>query len=127
MIFGRRDFHEQCRSSIPPCGRGKAGQALPPMTSVWHCYADAGDMRPGTSVLITGGGEAVELVEQSLLSIDLPDGQRVDATILEESAEHLVIAILDQAPILLRRSEADAVFENFKLSDGFSRQVWIVA
>ncbi len=95
--------------------------------AVWHAYAERSNLEGGSALLITGGDEAVDLAIEDGLMIDCPDGQQVGARILLREGDRLVLAISSGPDIELHRVADEGDFSEFKLSDGFSRQVWVVA
>jgi len=95
--------------------------------AMWHAYADRAALEPGTQVLVTGGHEAVTLRTADRITIELPDNQRLTAVVVDRSGEQLLLAV-GEGPLFHLDASADpgGAFSGFKLSDGFSRQGWVV-
>lgn len=93
---------------------------------MWHAYASDLSLSEGTALLITGGDEMVALAAGEELGIELPDGEQISASISSCEGGLLVLNTSNGAVIELHRVEAHAAFAAFKLSDGFSRQIWTV-
>lgn len=94
---------------------------------MWHSYASAAELIAGTHILITGGDQAVEVAAADSLSIELPDGAQRIALVLLCENDQLIIEVDGVRQVDLIRTQDDTgPFAGFRLSDGFSRQVWLV-
>ena len=94
--------------------------------STWHAYANRPLLQPGTEVLITGGHDQVRLRTADQITIEMPDHSRVTAVVVDRSDEQLLVAIGDGPLVSLRVSGDAGAFNDFKLSNGFSREGWAV-
>lgn len=94
--------------------------------ATWHAYADRAALVSGTGVLVTGGHQTVRLQSGDKLSIETPDGNRLSAVIVDRTDGRLLLAVGDGPLIRLRASNEGDFFSGFKLSDGFSRESWMV-
>lgn len=93
---------------------------------MWHAYASREQLHCGTDLLVTGGALSVQLHVGARLSIELPNGQRIQAVVILHEEHRMVLAIMDSDHVELRRTCGDWAFADFKLSDGFSREIWTV-
>ena len=96
------------------------------MTSTWHAYASRDMLAAGTEILVTGGHERIRIQTADQISIEMPDRNRLSAIVVERIGERVLLAIGDAAFVRLRVAPEVGSFDDFKLSDGFSRQGWIV-
>lgn len=94
---------------------------------MWHTYANASELLRGSRLLITGGDQAVDLSAADMLAIELPDGSQRIAEVLFCERTRLVIQFeLDMRVELFRAEDGTGSFAQFRLSEGFSRQTWLV-
>ena len=94
--------------------------------STWHAYADRSALTSGTELLVTGGHGAVRLRTGDLVSIETPDRNRISGVIIDRTRGRVLLAIAGSLQIRLRSGGTSEFLLSFKLSDGFSRQGWIV-
>ena len=94
--------------------------------SMWHAYANRPLLQPGTEVLITGGHDQVRLRTADQITIEMPDHNRLTAIVVDRSDARLLVAIGDGPLVTLAASDVSVAFNDFKLSDGFSREGWTV-
>jgi hypothetical protein len=93
---------------------------------VWHAYASAVSLTAGTGMLVTGGSDAVDLLAGEAIGIELPDGEQITAEVTSCAGGLLILAVRGGTAIELHRVQTHPDFAEFKLSDGFSRQIWTV-
>jgi hypothetical protein len=91
---------------------------------MWHAYASAVSLSTGTGLLVTGGSQDVELVAGEEMGIELPDGEQITVRVDSCAGGLLILTTQSGARIELHRVQAHPAFAAFKLSDGFSRQIW---
>ncbi len=92
----------------------------------WHGYARTQELVAGTQVLFTGGREAVRLITGDRVVIETSESNRLSAVIIDRTGEVLVLGLSDGRMLTLHTVSDDG-FADFKLSDGFSRESWVVA
>lgn len=95
------------------------------MTSLYHAYANRPDLAYGTIVLITGGSERIVLQSDDRLSIETPEYNRFSAVVVEWTPTTLWLKLANGTAIWLKQAD-DGWAAKFKISDGFSRQPWVV-
>jgi hypothetical protein len=94
---------------------------------MWHTYANAAELLAGSRLLVTGGDQAVDLSAADMLAIEFPDGRQRTADVLFCESGRLVIQFeLDTRVELVRVEDETGSFAQFRLSEGFSRQTWLV-
>lgn len=94
---------------------------------MWHSYASAFEIIAGSLLLITGGDQAVDISAADKLAIEFPDGRQRTADVLFCENGRLVIQLeLDMLVELVRAEDEAGSFAQFRLSEGFSRQIWLV-
>ena len=94
---------------------------------MWHSYASAPEMLAGSRLPITGGDQAVDLSASDMLAIEFPDGRQRTADVLFCESGRLVIQFeLDIRVEIIRVEDEIGIFAQFRLSEGFSRQTWLV-
>lgn len=93
---------------------------------MWHSYATTSDLLAGTRLLVTGGDQAAEIVVGDTLDVTFPDGGQRIAVVLFCEGHRLVIQFDLELHVELFRSEDETgSFAELRLSDGFSRQIWM--
>jgi hypothetical protein len=95
------------------------------MTGTWHAYASGPSLVSGTEILVTGGHERIRVRTADLISIEMPDGNRLSAVVIDRTGNRLVM-VVGEVLVRMRIAGGAEAFEGFKLSDGFSRQGWTV-
>lgn len=94
---------------------------------MWHSYASASEILAGSRLLITGGDQAVDVSAADMLAIEFPDGRQRTAYVLFCESDRLVIQLeLEMHVELVRVEDETGSFSQFRLSEGFSRQTWLV-
>jgi hypothetical protein len=91
----------------------------------WHAYLAGPQLRPGLELLITGGTEVVRLLTGDQITIQAADSSRLMGVVIERSGEQLLLGFPDGRIVRLEMSSDDG-FAEFKLSEGFSRQSWVI-
>jgi len=94
--------------------------------SMWHAYANRPVLEAGTEILVTGGHEPVRLQTADRITIETPDNNRLTAVVVDRTDDHLLLAVGDAPLLHLNASGDGSDFDDFKLSNGFSRQSWRV-
>lgn len=92
----------------------------------WHSYCLVPDLRPGVDILVTGGDQRVAIRRGDTLSIERADWQRSSARVIAGGADVITVIVDGRRTLVLKRRFDVGGFDNFKLSDGFTRQVWTV-
>ena len=92
----------------------------------WHAYAGRSALTSGTGLLVTGGHDAVRLRTGDMMSIEMPDRNRVSGIIVDRTQGRLLLAIQGSLQVRLRSGGDSEFLLDFKLSDGFSRESWTV-
>lgn len=95
------------------------------MSSTWHAHASGEMLATTTEIPVTGGHDRVRIRTADRISIEMPDRNRLSAVAIDHTEDHALLAI-GASPVRLRTSTKIESFEGFKLSDGVSRQDWIV-
>lgn len=92
----------------------------------WHAYADLPDLPPGTEILITGGHNmAVCMLTADQLTREMSGERRLSAVVIDRTGEQLTLALGDGEIVRLHVASA-AGFAQFRLSERFSRESWVV-
>lgn len=94
--------------------------------ATWHAYASRPVLLSGTEILVTGGHDRVRLRTTDRLSIEMPDNNRLSAVVVDRTGDRLQIAVAGSPRIALEPTTGNGAFEDFKLSDWFSRESWTV-
>jgi hypothetical protein len=94
--------------------------------NMWHAYADAAELTSGSSILVTGGHGRIRVRSGDRLTIEMPDGQRYEMLVLQRGGHSMTVADQNGAVQDLSLAVRNEHFENFKLSEGFSREIWSV-
>ncbi len=91
----------------------------------WHAYTEQPTLAPNTEVLITGGHLPVRVMTADQLTIEMPGDRRLMAVVVDRTGERLTLALGDGTLLSLHMAP-DSGFAHFQLSEGFSRQSWMV-
>lgn len=94
--------------------------------SMWHAYASQAALGSGVELLVTGGDEPVELQTGDQLTIEMPDNNQCTVVVVSRTGNRILLAAHEGAQYEIVPGESEAVFEDFQLSEGFSRQFWTV-
>ncbi|KKB10442.1 hypothetical protein VE25_18005 [Devosia geojensis] len=93
---------------------------------MWHAYTNDDLFGHGTAILITGGALPVSIGPGDTVAIETPTGRRLVVATAIEGDSGMTLTDKQGINLVLLRIEESPAFEDFKLSDGFSRQVWII-
>lgn len=96
------------------------------MTTTYHAYANRPALAFGTVVLITGGSERVVLQSADELSIETPEYHRFSAVVVLRTRRTLRLRLQDGTGLWLEPAGDGNWSAEFRISDGFSRQPWVV-
>lgn len=91
----------------------------------WHAYLAEPTMRPGLEILITGGTEDVRLVAGDQVTIQASDSSGQMGVVIERTGEQLLLGFPDGKTVRLAMASDEGLAE-FHLSEGFSRQSWVI-
>ncbi len=91
---------------------------------VWHAYADTTELSTGSSILITGGHRRVRVRSGDRLTIEMPHGRRYELLVLLRADHSMRAADQNGTVQNLSLVEHDGQFEELRLSEGFSREIW---
>lgn len=96
------------------------------MSDHYHAYSDKPDISAGTCILVTGGSERVAVRTADQLTIESPADQRLSAVVVDRTGERLLLSTGEGRLIWLERAEGAIAFDDFQISEGFSRELWRV-
>jgi hypothetical protein len=125
-LFPSGFTNEQTKSDHFQNPRSQQRQFIPgAQMPSWHAYLAEPTMRPGLEILITGGTEVVRLVTGDQVTIQASDSSRQMAVVIERTGEQLMLGFPDGKVVRLAMA-SDEGFSGFHLSEGFSRQSWVI-
>jgi hypothetical protein len=114
------------RSHTTPTLSGSEEDALGAGVSSWRGYANERSLIPGAGVLVTGGHDAIRMATGDRFILELPDGNRLPAVIVDRTEERLLLAIGEGPLIRLAATRGAQLFSDFEFSEGLSREEWTV-
>jgi hypothetical protein len=94
--------------------------------NMWHAYADAPELTGASSILVTGGHSPVRLRSGDRLTIEMPGGERYEMLVLQRDGQSMRAADQNGAVQNLSLGARDEHFADFRLCEGFSREIWNV-
>jgi hypothetical protein len=94
--------------------------------NVWHAYADTAELNGGSHILVTGGHRQVRIRSGDRLTIEMPHGRRYELLVLLRADQSMRVADQNGAVQNLALAMPDEQLNDFRLSEGFSREVWNV-
>ncbi|RYH14149.1 MAG: hypothetical protein EON57_00910 [Alphaproteobacteria bacterium] len=94
--------------------------------SNYRAYASEADLVGDAVMVVTSGAEVIDVQVSDRLTIEYPDGRRIDALVLERGDGTMVIAMAEGRTVAMRITTA-AHYLKLTLSGGPSRQCWVIA
>jgi hypothetical protein len=93
--------------------------------SLWHADTNASSLAAGARMLVVSADRDVRVITADQLSIETPEGGRLNAVVIDRTGEKLTLGLPDGTPVRLsmRSNSSD---DPTQVGLDFSRQLWVV-
>jgi len=96
------------------------------MSDTYHAYSNRAELSAGTFILVTGGSQRVAVRTADQLSIEAPEDRRTSVVVVDRTGGRLLLSTPEGGLLWLERAEAANAFDDFQISEGFTRELWEV-
>ena len=93
--------------------------------SLWHADMDAPKFAAGVGVTVSSPHRVVRVVTADVMSIEIPDGNRVSAQVLDRTDNRITLVLADGSVKSLSML-SDGSLSPQAANEVFSQQRWIV-
>lgn len=91
----------------------------------WHADVDAGALLRGAKLTVLSRHSVVRVLTADTLSIEMPNGQRLSAIVLDRTAGAIRLVLKDGTPVSLGIIVDESLLPPGENPEVFSRQVWL--